>query len=95
MWKIVDLGLGTPQLARGIPGSGKIFAVATGHHSRQPGELVLIDPARGRQEAEGVTLVAPVRPTKSVTVDAYGQEGDLFAYPYPIDARTLLDLTEA
>ncbi|MBP7639116.1 MAG: hypothetical protein KBA18_14670, partial [Kiritimatiellae bacterium] len=76
--------------ARGIPGSGKIFAIATGHHSRQPGELILIDPARGRQEAEGVTLVAPVRPTKSVTVDAYGQEGDLFAYPYPIDARTLL-----
>jgi len=43
--------------ARGIPGSGKIFAIATGHHSRQPGELILIDPARGRQEAEGITRV--------------------------------------
>ncbi|HRU70667.1 MAG TPA: hypothetical protein P5111_06275, partial [Kiritimatiellia bacterium] len=67
-----------------------IFAIATGHHSRQPGKLILIDPARGRQEAEGVTLVAPVRPTKSVIIDAYGQDGDLFAYPYPIDERTLL-----
>ncbi len=76
--------------ARGIPGSGKIFAVATGHHSRQPGDLILIDPAKGRQEAEGVTLVAPVRPTKSVIVDAYGQDGDLFAYPYPLDARSLI-----
>ena len=76
--------------ARGIPGSGQIFAVATGHHSRQPGKLILIDPAKGRQEAEGVTLVAPVRPTKSVIVDAYGQEGELFAYPYPVDAHSLI-----
>lgn len=76
--------------ARGIPGSGKIFAIATGHHSRQPGKLILIDPAKGRQEAEGVTLVAPVRETKAVVVDAYGQDGDLFAYPYPIDERSLL-----
>jgi hypothetical protein len=76
--------------ARGIPNSGKIFAVATGHHSRQPGDLILIDPSKGRQEAEGVTLVAPVRPTKSVTVDALGQDGDLFAYPYPIDEKSLL-----
>lgn len=76
--------------ARGIPGSGKIFAVATGHHTRQPGDLILIDPARGRQEAEGVTLIAPVRPTKSVRIDAYGQDGDLFAYPYPIDEHSLI-----
>ena len=76
--------------ARGVPGSSKIFAVATGHHSRQPGDLILIDPSKGRQEAEGVTLVAPVRPTKSVIVDAYGQDGDLFAYPYPINETSLI-----
>ena len=76
--------------ARGIPGSGKIFAIATGHHSRQPGDLILIDPSKGRQEAEGVTLVAPVRETKSVIIDAYGQDGDLFAYPYPIDEQSTL-----
>jgi len=76
--------------ARGIPDSGKIFAVATGHHSRQPGALILIDPAKGRQEAEGVSLVAPVRKTEAVKIDAYGQDGMLFAYPYPIDERTLI-----
>lgn len=76
--------------ARGIPKSGKIFAIATGHHSRQPGDLILIDPSKGRQEAEGVTLIAPVRPTKSVIVDALGQDGDLFAYPYPIDERSMV-----
>jgi hypothetical protein len=76
--------------ARGIPDSGKIIAVATGHHTRQPGDLILIDPSKGRQEAEGVTLIAPVRPTKSVIVDAYGQDGGLFAYPYPIDEKSLI-----
>jgi len=76
--------------ARSIPGNGRIFAIATGHHSRQPGDLILIDPAKGRQEAEGVTLVAPVRPTKSVVIDAFGQDGDLFAYPYPIDGSSLI-----
>ena len=76
--------------ARGVPNSGKIFAVATGHHSRQPGALILIDPSKGRQEADGVTLVAPVRETKSVIVDAYGQDRDLFAYPYPIDERSVI-----
>ncbi len=76
--------------ARGIPDSGKIFAVATGHHSRQPGALILIDPSKGRQEADGVTLVAPVRATEAVKIDAYGQDGMLFAYPYPLDERTLL-----
>ena len=76
--------------ARSIPGSGKIFAVATGHHTRQPGDLILIDPSKGRQEADGVTLVAPVRPTQSVIVDQYGQDGDLFAYPYPIDEKSVI-----
>ncbi|MEI7900065.1 MAG: hypothetical protein WCK89_07420 [bacterium] len=76
--------------ARGIPNSGKIFAIATGHHSRQPGKLILIDPSKGRQEAEGVTLIAPIRETKAVIVDSYGQDGDLFAYPYPVDARSTL-----
>jgi hypothetical protein len=76
--------------ARGIPGSGSLFAIATGHHSRQPGELILVEPSKGRQEAEGVTCVAPVRATKSVIVDHYGQDKDLFAYPYPIDETCLL-----
>ncbi|MCL1919578.1 MAG: hypothetical protein FWG50_00645 [Kiritimatiellaeota bacterium] len=79
--------------ARCIPGSPNMFAVATGHHSRQPGELIYIEPGKGRQETEGITIVAPVRepPEKRpIVIDAYGQGGDLFMYPYPIDARQLL-----
>ena len=76
--------------ARGIPGTQKVIAVASGHHSRQTGKLILIDPAKGRQENEGVTLVAPVRETPAVKVDAYGQEGELFQYPYPLGETEFL-----
>ena len=76
--------------ARKIPGSHKIFAVATGHHTRQPGALIMIDPARGQQEAEGVQLIAPVRETKAVRVDRLGQSADLFAYPYPLNQDSML-----
>jgi hypothetical protein len=69
--------------ARPIPGTQKYLAVATGHHSRQPGKLVVVDPARGREENLGVQLVAPRRATPPVRIDAYGQEGELFQHPYP------------
>ena len=76
--------------ARGIPGSSKVLAVATGHHSDQSGKLIAIDPRRGRQENAGAQLIAPVRPTPAVRVDAYGQDGDQFQHPYPLGERTFL-----
>jgi hypothetical protein len=76
--------------ARGIPGTQKAVAVASGHHSRQTGKLILIDPAKGRQENQGVQLIAPVRETPAVKVDAYGQEGELFQYPYPLSENDYL-----
>lgn len=69
--------------ARGIPGTARVLAVATGHHSFQAGKLAVVDPARGRQEAEGVRLAAPDRAAEAVRVDAYGQQGALFQNPYP------------
>jgi hypothetical protein len=76
--------------ARAIPGTTKVLAIATGHHSRQTGKLIEIDPSQGRQENEGVQLVAPVRRTPRVRVDAYGQEGQLFQYPYPLSEHEYL-----
>jgi hypothetical protein len=76
--------------ARGIPGTGKVLAVATGHHSYQRGKLCIVDPMKGRQEAQGVQLIAPVRETKAVRIDSYGQGGDLFEYPYPLNEREFL-----
>jgi hypothetical protein len=70
--------------ARGIGGTQKVIAIATGHHSRQTGKLIIIDPAKGRQENSGVQLIAPVRPTHADRIDAYGQEGELFQYPFAL-----------
>jgi len=70
--------------ARAIPGTGKVVATISGHHSRQYGKLAIIDPALGRQENQGVQRIAPVRPTAADRIDAWGQEDELFQYPYPL-----------
>jgi len=70
--------------ARAIPGSDKLVAVLHGHHTWQAGKLAIIDRSKGTQEASGVQLIAPVRETKAVRQDAYGQGADLFRHPYPI-----------
>jgi hypothetical protein len=78
--------------ARGIPACGKIFAIATlGTTSRQPGKLILTS-AKGRQEGHRQARRAR-RETKAVVVDAYGQDGDLFASRFPIDERVPLACT--
>jgi hypothetical protein len=76
--------------ARGIPGTQKAVAIGTGHHTKQPGTLILIDPAKGRQEDTGAQWIAPVRATSTKHRDDYGQDGDLFQYPYPLSERQYL-----
>jgi hypothetical protein len=76
--------------ARGIPGSQQVLAILCGHHTTQAGKLAVIDPARGRQENSGVQLVAPVRQTPAQRIDAYGQEGELWQYPYPLNREECL-----
>lgn len=70
--------------ARGIPGTQKVVATFSGHHTLQVGKLGIVDPARGRQENSGARLIAPVRETPAERIDYYGQDGDLFQYPYPL-----------
>lgn len=84
--------------ARAVPGSSKVVAILSGHHSLQQGKLALIDNRHGRQEADGVQLIAPIRKTEPVHVDAYGlalpaleyPKGELFRYPYPLDEQNYL-----
>ena len=76
--------------ARGIPGTTRVLAVAMGHHTWQAGKLIEIDTEKGRQEAEGIEMLAPRRPADPVRVDAYGQSGDLFRHPYPLSEREYL-----
>ncbi len=76
--------------ARGIPGSDKLIAVASGHHCHQGGKLIQIDRNRGSQEASGIQLICPPRETPAERIDAYGQQGDQFQYPYPLDEEHFL-----
>jgi len=71
--------------ARQIPNSNKVLAVLHGHHTWQAGKLALIDRSKGTQEASGVQIIAPVRETKPVRVDKYGQDEELFRHPYPLN----------
>ena len=76
--------------ARGVPGTGKVIAIASGHHSYQHGKLLMIDRSKGTQENTGATLIAPTRETPAERIDAYGQEGELFQYPYAFDETNFM-----
>lgn len=76
--------------ARAIPGTTKAVAIFMGHHTPQAGKLGLLDPSIGRQENSGAQLIAPPRETPAVRVDQYGQEGELFQYPFPLNEREFL-----
>jgi formylglycine-generating enzyme required for sulfatase activity len=81
--------------ARPIPGHPtKVVGIVSGHHGvARMGELVIFDPALGRQEADGVVQRIP----------GYGQEVEpviadhlvnnswpKFLHPYPIDEKNFL-----
>ena len=77
--------------ARPIPGSEKVIAIATGHHSIQTGALIVLDVGRGRQEAAGATLVAPRVDDKNDRrynrVDGYTGWDGHFMYPYALNEK--------
>ena len=75
---------------RQIPGTRKVMATILGHHTPQHGKLCVIDPEAGRQENEGVMLVAPLQKPEAVIIDAYGQFTDQFQHPYPLNEQEFL-----
>lgn len=76
--------------ARQIPGTQKFIAIAAGHHTPQAGKVVEVDTSAGRDEGEGVSLIAPREEPKYERVDAAMQDGSQFAHPFPLDAETFL-----
>ena len=44
---------------RSIPGSNKLVAVATGHHTLAAGPVVIIDPRQGMNSPAGIRIVTP------------------------------------
>lgn len=73
-----------------IPGTRKVMCTFIGHHTPQHGKLGIIDPEAGRDENEGVMFVAPLRKPEAVKEDVYGQWGEQFQYPEPLNEREFL-----
>lgn len=80
----------TATHARQIPGTRKIMATFMGHHTPQHGKLGIIDPEAGRDENEGVLFVAPLRKPEAERVDGYGQFGEQFQHPFPLNESEFL-----
>ncbi len=77
--------------ARRVPGSPLFFAIGTGHHSWEPGQLLRFDPREGREETAGCWEVAPLRRAHYVERDGnFGQQGDIYNYPYPVDENSVV-----
>jgi len=79
------------QHTRQIPGTGKTMGIAGGYHTSQGGKLVIIDPAKGRQNYEGLTFInwTPT-PLHQVNNENYCRVGEQYSYPYPLDDQSLL-----
>lgn len=80
----------TATHARQIPGTRKIMASIMGHHTPQHGKLAIIDPEAGRDENEGVLFVAPLRKPENERIDSYGQFGEQFQHPFPLNETDFL-----
>ncbi|HIQ23076.1 MAG TPA: hypothetical protein EYH34_17770 [Planctomycetes bacterium] len=81
--------------ARPVPGHPTmVVGIATGHHGvKRSGRLLLVDPARGRQEAEGVVQEIPGwgKPVEPVILDALADGcWPQFLHPYPLSEKYFL-----
>jgi len=68
---------------RPIPGSGKVMATATGHHSFTAGSIVLIDPLKGVEGPEPVYKLTP----EAKYPESEGFETTTYASPYPLSEK--------
>lgn len=75
---------------RTIPGTDKILAIASGHHTLQRGKLVEIDVSVGRDEGLGMSFIAPIRTVDYERKDVAMQDGEQFKYPFPINTEEFL-----
>lgn len=75
---------------RQIPGTRKVMTTFMGHHNPQHGKLGIIDPEAGRDENEGVMFVAPIRKPEAERIDSYGQFGEQFQHPFPLNETEFL-----
>ena len=90
--------------SRGIPGSGKVVTVISGHHVLQKGKLAILDPSKGTDGNSGIEYIAgaspdgrPGRQPSDIrapydrsSYDLFGQVGPQWQYPYALDENRFL-----
>ena len=73
---------------RPIPGSEKVIAIASGHHTPQAGLLALVDRSKGQERGAGIELLAPRRPLPEQKVDVFPLGNvPIYQYPWPLNAN--------
>ncbi len=72
--------------ARAIPGSRKVVATATAHHSYTAGSIIVIDPYRGQDGQEPITRITP----ETVFPETEGWADSAYATPWPINEDLFL-----
>jgi mono/diheme cytochrome c family protein len=82
---------------RSIPGSRKLVAIATGHHTLAVGPLVIIDPLQGINEPRGMGIVTPgVKPPEGGMDGVVVPEGGVadasgfYSTPWPLSEKFFL-----
>ncbi|MBI4606004.1 MAG: discoidin domain-containing protein, partial [Planctomycetes bacterium] len=82
--------------ARSVPGTRKLVAIATGHHTLPAGPVVVVDPSLGVNEARGIRIVTPgVAPPEGGMSGRPVEEGGVLgpgAYmtPWPLSEKHFL-----
>jgi len=82
---------------RSIPGSRKLVAIATGHHTLAAGPLVVVDTAPGMNEPRGIGIVTPgVKPPEGgmdgvpVPEGGVADNGGLYFTPWALSEKHFL-----
>ncbi|HUU12031.1 MAG TPA: hypothetical protein VM431_16020 [Phycisphaerae bacterium] len=83
--------------ARSIPGSRRLVAIATGHHTLPAGPVVVIDPTVGINDPRGIRIVTPgVRPPEGgmagtpVPGGGVSDAGGFYMTPWPLSEKYFL-----
>jgi len=83
--------------ARSIPGSAKMVAIATGHHTLPTGPVVIVDPTVGINNPQGIQMVTPgVLPPEGgmsgrpVAEGGVLGAGGMYQTPWPLSERHFL-----
>ncbi len=72
--------------ARAIPGSRKVVATATAHHSYTAGSIIMIDPYRGHDGQEPITRITP----ETSFPETEGWADSAYATPWPLSEDLFL-----